>query len=322
MKIKKNSWILMAIVVMSLGLFSSCGQEKAAQNDKFTVVTTIFPPYDFVREIAGDQVNVSMLLPPGAESHSYEPTPQDIIAIQECDLFIYVGGESDAWVADILDSMGEDAPDTLTLMDCVQVVAEETVEGMEEEAEETDSEEGSVEEVEYDEHVWTSPKNAILIVEKIANELSLLDDSNSEAYQSASTDYIEKLKVLDSSFETVVSSATRNMMIFGDRFPFRYFADAYGLDYYAAFPGCSSETEPSAATVAFLTDKVSEEKLPVVFYIEFSNHKVADAIAEATGAKAMLFHSCHNVSAEELEAGATYLSLMENNVEVLKEALN
>ena len=275
-----------------------------------------------LRELLQLQKNrLKLLLPPGAESHSYEPTPKDIIEIQNCDVFIYVGGESDAWIEDILSSMDTSQKQLVALMDCVDTVEEETVEGMQ--AEGHAHEEGAAEqEAEYDEHVWTSPKNAILIVEKIANELSLLDDSNSEAYQSASTDYIEKLKVLDSSFETVVSSATRNMMIFGDRFPFRYFADAYGLDYYAAFPGCSSETEPSAATVAFLTDKVSEEKLPVVFYIEFSNHKVADAIAEATGAKAMLFHSCHNVSAEELEAGATYLSLMENNVEVLKEALN
>ena len=329
MKLKKNMWIVMAVFIMSLGLFSGCGQNEATINDKFTIITTIFPPYDFIREIAGDNVNVSMLLPPGAESHSYEPTPKDIIAIQECDLFIYVGGESDAWVASILDSMGEDAPKTLTLMDCVQVVTEETVEGMEEEVEETevatdDTNTADVEtvEVEYDEHVWTSPKNAVLIVEKITKELSLLDNNNSDSYQTASTVYIEKLKVLDNAFETVVSNATRNTIILGDRFPFRYFVDAYGLEYYAAFPGCSSETEPSAATVAFLTDKIMEEKLPVVLYIEFSNHKVADAIAESAGAKALLFHSCHNVSNEELIAGATYLSLMENNVEVLKEALN
>lgn len=288
--------------------------------EKLSIVATIFPAYDFAREVTGGLCDISMLLPPGSESHSYEPTPQDIIAIQNADLFVYVGGEGDHWVEEILDSMEDNAPQTLTLMECVEIVEEELVEGMEEEAEEHAAEaEG---EVEYDEHVWTSPKNAIKIVEKLASILSELDVKHGTEYRMNAEGCITKLGELDAAFQAVVDQAARKTIIFGDRFPLRYFADAYGLSYYAAFPGCSTETEPSVKTITFLMDKVVSEAIPVVFYIEFSNHKAADAIAEETGAKTLLFHSCHNVSPQDMENGATYLTLMTQNVQALKEALN
>ncbi|NLW78707.1 MAG: zinc ABC transporter substrate-binding protein [Ruminococcaceae bacterium] len=295
------------------------GQPAGAEPGKLSVVTTVFPQYDFTREIAGDHITLTMLLPPGAESHSYEPTPQDIITIQNCDVFIYVGGESDAWIEDILASMDTADKTVLTLMDMVEVKEELVVEGMEEEH--GDASPDEAEPAEYDEHVWTSPKNAMLIVQALADTLCTLDAANADAYRQNADAYLARLTELDAAFEAVVSTAARNTLIFGDRFPFRYFADAYGLSYYAAFPGCSTQSEPSAATVAFLIDKVKAEGIPVVFHIELSSEKMADTICEDTGAQKRLFHSCHNVSKAELDAGTSYLSLMLQNVEALKEAL-
>lgn len=322
------------ILAASLVAFSLTGCNKSSSQppavadeaSTFNIVTTIFPPYDFAREIAGDKADISMLLPPGAESHSFEPTPQDIIAIQNCDLFIYVGGESDVWVDDILHSMGDKAPRTLTLLDCVDAVEEETVEGMQQESHdhehEDEHEHEHEEEVEYDEHVWTSPKNAIKIVKRMTEVLSEIDSENATVYADNSSAYIEKLNALDEKLNGIASTAARKTIVMGDRFPFRYLADAYGIDYYAAFVGCSSETEVSASTVAFLIDKVKAEGIPAVLYIEFSNHKIADAIAETANVKTLLLHSCHNVSKDELQAGATYLSLMKQNALTLKEVLN
>ncbi|MDR1575583.1 MAG: metal ABC transporter substrate-binding protein [Treponema sp.] len=312
-------FIFFACILLSLAAALSAGGRRETKNteDRINVVTTIFAPYDFVREIAGDRVNLTMLLPPGAESHSFEPTPRDIITVQNSDVFIYVGGESDAWVERILDSFDTSRLDIITLMDCVDVVEEEIVEGMEDE-EEDDSEE---EEAEYDEHVWTSPRNAQLIVRKIADVLKARDAPNAAAYEKNTAAYIAKLTELDASFQKVVAGAKRKIFIFGDRFPFRYFADAYGLSYYAAFPGCSTETECSAATVAFLINKVRSDKIPVIFHIELSNEKIADAICEETGAKKMLLHAVHNVSKRDFEGGAGYYGLMSQNVKNLREAL-
>lgn len=323
--------------------------ETPGSGEKLSVVTTIFPQYDFVREIAGEQVNLKMLLKPGEETHSYEPTPQDIIAIQECDVFIYVGGENDEWVEEILESMPDEGRKTLKLVDCVDTYEEEHVEGMKEErgrsheeeedtvhnetddmaAEDTirseddgkaETEELSVHQI--DEHVWTSPQNAIQIVEAITGLLSQEDEANREVYEANAKAYVEKLRELDEEFAEVVQGSQRNLLIFGDRFPFRYFAEAYGLDYYAAFPGCASDTEPSAATMAFLINQVKEEEVPVILKMELSNEDIAGAVAEATGTEVRTFYSCHNLSADEFENGETYLSLMEKNVETLREALN
>ncbi|MDR0377122.1 MAG: metal ABC transporter substrate-binding protein [Spirochaetaceae bacterium] len=291
-------------------------QDTGKANGKINVVASIFPPYDFVREIAGDRVNLTMLLPPGAESHSFEPTPRDIITIQNCDVFIYVGGESDAWVEYILESMDTSRMEIITLMDCVDVVEEVVVEGMQEEEDEEEAE-GP----EYDEHVWTSPGNAKLIVRKIADTLKQRDAPNAAAYEENTASYLAKLTELDASFQTMINGAKRKIFIFGDRFPFRYFADAYGLTYFAAFPGCSTETECSAATIAFLIDKVRSENIPVVFHIELSNEKIADTICEETGAKKLPLHAVHNISKRDFERGANYYGLMSQNVQNLKAAL-
>lgn len=315
MKFKK----IVTVITMALFAYSLTGcqliEPENNKNDKISVVTTIFPQYDFVRQIAGDNADVTMLLSPGSDSHSYEPTPQDIINIQECDLFIYVGGEGDVWVDNILESMSEPV-NTITLMDCVDTVEEEIVEGME-----SDDEEES-EEPELDEHVWTSPKNAIKIVNAISNKICSIDEQNKDLYKQNTDNYIKDLETLDQKFEDIVENSKRKTIVFGDRFPFRYFADAYGLQYFAAFPGCSSDSEPSASTMAFLIDKVNAENIPVIFKIEFSNGKIAKTIAEASNAEILEFHSCHNVTTDELKNDVSYISLMTKNAEVLEKALN
>lgn len=313
--------MLFILAIFMITVLSACRQKEEqtnarSDNQKINVVTTIFPEYDFVRQIAGDHVKLSMLLPPGSESHSFEPSPQDIISIDHSDLFVYVGGDSDEWIADILDSI-DHSMDIVKLMDCVKVVEEETVEGMQPEEEEADSEEA-----ENDEHVWTSPKNAVSIVEKLRDELCRLDPDNAADYKKNTEEYVKKLNDLDKEFREIVEQSERTEIVVGDRFPFRYFTDAYGLKYYAAFPGCSNETEASAATVAFLIDKVKEDKIPVVFHIELSNEQMCASICSATGAKKELLNAVHNVSKADFDAGVTYLELMEHNAKALKEALN
>ncbi|MDR1947915.1 MAG: metal ABC transporter substrate-binding protein [Spirochaetaceae bacterium] len=314
----KRMMILIGIFVSLAMVLPAGGRKDTAKrtDGKIQVVTTIFPPYDFVREIAGDKVNLAMLLPPGAESHSFEPTPQDIIRVQNCDVFIYVGGESDAWVEQILESMDTSRMEIITLMDCVEVVEELIVEGMEEEEEE-DEAEGP----EYDEHVWTSPRNASLIVQKIAGVLKQRDAPNAAEYDKNTAAYTAKLADLDTSFQTMINGAKRKTMVFGDRFPFRYFADAYGLSYFAAFPGCSTETECSAATIVFLVNKIRNENIPAVFHIELSNEKIADTICEETGAKKLLLHAVHNITKRDFDRGANYYDLMTQNIGTLRQAL-
>lgn len=312
---KRTAAILIALTLLCLPL-AGCGAEAAEETDGISVVATVFAPYDFARQLVGDRGEVTLLLPPGSEAHSYEPSPKDIIEIQNCDVFIYVGGVSDAWVTDVLESVG-DGVRTVTLMDCVELLEEEHVEGME-----IDEHEHDDGEVEYDEHVWTSPRNAKLICEKIAAALSEADPEGEAEYSAALEGYCAELDELDAAFTDVVANGVRNTIVFGDRFPLLYFAKAYGLDYYAAWPGCADEAEPSAATVAFLIDKVNEENIPVVFHIELSNEDMADTICEATGAEKLLFSACHNVTRAQFEEGVTYLDLMWQNVDALKEALS
>ena len=309
-------------------LLAACGQGTGedSESEQLTVVATVFPAYDFARAAGGGLVDVQLLLPPGTESHSYEPTPADILAVQDCYLFIYLGGESDTWVETILESV-ELRGQTMRMVDCVPLLEEETVEGMEsyEEAHghDHDHEEapGLGEVVGYDEHVWTSPQNAARITRAVGEKLAELDPTNGETYAANTEAYAAQIEALDQAYTDFFAGVEDRTMVFGDRFPLRYFAEEFGIDYYAAFPGCSTQTEPSAATIAFLTDKVREEHIPTVWYIEFSNHLVADSIAESTGVKTAMFHTCHNISPEELESGATYVSLMEENLEALRENL-
>lgn len=309
---------------------------KVPESKKLSLVCTSFPPFDLARSVAGDQAELTMLLKPGAESHTYEPTPQDIKKIAEADLFITVGGENDAWVDHLLDSLGDKKPEIFKLVEAVDTVEEELVEGMEAEDEHEHEHESSHkidkdkakheanedDEHEIDEHVWTAPKNFSLMAEKLASSLAEMDQEHAERFAENARTTAQQFDKLDKEIRQIVDHAKRKTLIFADRFPLRYFADAYGLDYFAAFSGCSVNTEASPKTVAFLIDKVKEEKIPVVFTIEFSSGKIARAVCEATGAKHRTFHSCHNISADELARGETTLSLMEKNLEVLKEALN
>lgn len=322
-----KKFYIVLIIVLCLAYFTGCSYHKTedltTNNDNISVITTIFPTYDFIRQIAKDKVDIKMLLKPGEESHSYEPTPKDIKSIQSSDLFIYVGGENDIWIEDILNSMGEYKPNTLKLLDIVPTLEEEIVPGMQHEDDHTHLEnEDHTHHKTIDEHVWTSPKNAILIVNQISNIISKKDPVNVDFYNKNTQEYVKNLEILDNQFRDVVANSARKTMLFGDRFPFIYFANEYGLDYYAAFSGCSTETEASPKTIAFLIDKVNQEHIPVVFTIEFSNGEIADSIVESTNAKKLLFNSCHNLTKEQLEQGATYLSLMNENVQLLKEALN
>lgn len=335
-KYKKYLLIGAAAAIAAAALFFAFHGERAAseRGGRPKVVATIFPQYDFARAIGGDRIELSMLLKPGMDSHSYSPSPQDIINIQNCDLFIYIGGENDHWVEKILDSFDEGkGPKTLRLIDSVSAVEEELAEGMQEEDhghghdhghahEDGAEEDGHEHEAEYDEHIWTSPRNAEKMAAAIKEALASVDPENSSFYEENARAYAAELEKLDEDFRRTTDGGGRRLLVFGDRFPFRYLTDEYGLKYAAAFPGCSAESEASAATVAYLIDKVRKENVPVVFHIEMSDEKTADAICRETGAKKMLLHSCHNLSREEIEEGATYVALMRKNLENLKEALN
>ena len=317
---KKISKILLIFVVSIFGIVSLTGcNKKQETQDKLTIVSTNFPGYDFARAITMDNTNVKvkMLLKPGAESHTFEPTPEDIKTIKNSDIFIYVGGDSDEWVDDILSDVDTDKTKIIKLIDLVDAKEEFTTEGME-----SDEEEESEEETELDEHVWTSPKNAIEIINKLKKEVINIDSDEKSNLESNANNYVNKLNDLDTEFKSIVKTAKRKEIIVGDRFPLRYFADEYGLSYYAAFPGCSEQTEASAKTISFLANKVKEDKIPVVLKIELSSGNIANTIAKETNTKVLEFNSAHNISQSDFDAGTTYVDIMTKNAEVLKEALN
>ena len=298
-----------------------CADRQRAEDGRLQVVCSVFPYYDFARQIGGDDVDVTLLVAAGKETHSFEPTPLDVITLSQADVFLYNGGESEAWVDDILSAAGENIAVTLPLMPQVSALAEEWAEGMEGAHDEHDHETHDSDDIEYDEHVWTSPVLAKALCRAICDALCQADPAHQEDYQARLTDYLTQLDQLDAAFREVVDAGHRRLLVFGDRFPLLYFCKEYGLDYRAAFHGCASDTEPSLATLKYLIDKVEDEKIPVVYTIELSSRKVADAIAETTGAKVLTFHSCQTVSRAEFDGGATYLSLMERNVEALREGL-
>lgn len=302
---KRLTTILLCLCLMLCGCTAE--PEKPHDETKLQIVCTSFPAYDFAREIAGDRAELTLLIKPGSEVHSYEPTPKDMIRIQESDLFICNGGESEQWAETLITPK----LNTIYMMDCVDTV-EESTDGI------YNAEDG---EPELDEHVWTSPLNAIKISEEICNALCKLDTDNAEAYKTNFAAYKAQLMALDREFRQVIKNSGKHTLVFADRFPMRYFALEYGLDCYAAFPGCSSETEPSAKTVAYLIDRVREDKIPAVLYMEFSNQKMADVICEDTGCRKLPFYSAHSVSAEQFEQGVSYLDLMRINLNSLKEAL-
>lgn len=315
---KKAKKLIPLLLCLCLCLIlSGCAAREAEKKDssKLQIVCTNFPAYDFAREIAGNRAQIKLLIKPGAEVHSYEPAPKEVIAIQESDLFICNGGESEAWVESLV---GEDV-NILRMMECVETVSE-SGEGIYAAEDEHDHEHDDGEE-ELDEHVWTTPGNAAKICYALCDKLCEADPENANEYMLNYEVYNAKLMELDIEIRTTVLNGVRDTLVFADRFPMRYFTREYGLKYYAAYPGCASQTEPSAKTVAFLIDHVREENIPAVLYMEFSNEKMADVICEDTGCKKLPFYSAHSVTAQQFEDGVTYLDLMRMNIETLKEAL-
>ena len=332
---------LFAVVLSLALLLASLGTCPAfADENKISVVTTIFPIYDWVRRIVGDsdQIEITMLLDSGVDLHSYQPTAADIMKIATCDVFIYVGGESDEWVEDALQEAVNPDMIVINLLDCLgdDVKAEELVEGMEhdhdhdgdEHPDDDHDEEHDHEhehEEEADEHVWLSLRNARKLVRIIAGKLAEADPDHAETYQFNAASYCGELSALDAQYVEVTEQAAFKTILFGDRFPFRYLADDYGLDYYAAFSGCSAETEASFQTIIFLAQKVDELSLPAVLTIEGTNHRIAETVIQATAKKnqqVLTLDSMQGITAADVQAGATYLGIMQNNLEVLREALN
>ena len=357
--------------------------EHKAESGKKKVIATLFPYYDFARQIGADDIDLTMVIPAGMDSHSFEPTPKDMIMIQQADLVLCNGGEMEHWLTQVLEAAESDTRKVVRMMDFVDVYEEEVVEGMEDfghhhadsdlgdtehfhadsdlgdtkhfhadsdledtayfhadsDLEDTayfhaedgtawhDEDEGMHHEddslhIEYDEHIWTSPANAARIVTEIADALCELDPAHAEQYQARAAAYKEELVQIDREIQDVVDAASNRILIVADKFPFRYFAEEFGLKYYAAFTGCSADTEPSAKTIAFLIDKVKSENIQAVYYLELSSPRVAQILQEETGAQPLLLHSCHNVTRLEFDSGITYAELMRRNIEVLKIGLS
>lgn len=320
---KKILALLLALWIPAAVLSGCAPQDDSAASNKLNIVTTIFPTYDWVREILGaetDRAEITMLLDSGVDLHSYQPTVDDIVKISNCDLFLYVGGESDGWVDDALKNAPNKERKVIRLLDVLgdSAKAEETVEGMQEE--EHDHEE----EAEYDEHIWLSLKNAQVLVTAISEALQETDPARKDTYAANAAAYVEKLSALDGEYRAAVDSGKYKTLLFGDRFPFRYLADDYGLDYYAAFPGCSAETEASFETVSFLAGKMDALGLPCVLTIEGTQHKIAETIVQNTAQKnqqVLTMDSMQAVTANDAASGVSYLSIMEKNLSVLKKAL-
>ncbi len=358
---KKYISIIMTVILLAASLCgcgSGKGQGKSGSGQtsmdpgKIQIVTTIFPAYDWVTNVLGDrksEADVTMLLDNGVDIHSYQPTAEDILKIATCDLFVYVGGESDAWVEDALQEAANKDMVVINLMETLgtSIKEEEMVEGMQEEEHEHDHEEDEGQEedeheheeaeeheedghdheegeIEYDEHVWLSLNNSRVLVEAIAEALESIDPDHSDSYKENAAAYTEKLTALDKDYQETVSAAAVKTLVFGDRFPFRYLVDDYGLSYYAAFVGCSAETEASFETITFLAGKIDELSLHNVMTIEGSDHRIAQAIIENTKTKdqkILTLDSMQSTTSKDLADGVTYLSIMEGNLAVLKESL-
>ena len=329
---KKSLAILMPVVIL-FSFFCACSAQKEVEvssnvstsaatatptnEKKLSVVCSIFPQYDFCREIMGEDADIELLLKSKVDLHNYKPSAEDILKIKNCDLFIDIGGESDEWAEDAVESANNKNLSVLSLIDLVEAKEEEALEGME--AEEHDDDDDEHEE---DEHVWTSLKNAEKIVRAIAARLVALDPENGGKYQMNADSYIAKLSALEKQYDETIRTAKRKTLVFADRFPFRYLADDYSLECFAAFSGCSAETQASFETVAFLSEKVKERGLPYVLVIDGSDGSVAQTVASQSGAKIMTLDSCQSVSEDEIAGGSSYLSIMEKNLDVLKEVLN
>lgn len=310
---KKFTALLMAAMIGLLS-FAGCSPapQEVSEKPRVQIIATLFPQYDFARAVAGDHADVTLLLSPGVESHTFEPTPADIIKINKCDLFVYTGKFMEPWAESIISGMTGDGK-ALNVSEGITLDAKNEAEA---------HDDHHHHESQYDPHIWTDPLNAKIMVQNIADALCEADAEHQADYQSNAKAYLEKLDALDAEFRDIVSNAKRHELVFGGRFAFHYFVKQYGLDYISAFDSFSSETEPSVSVIAQMMDEIKEKEIPVIFYEELTDPKVSRAIADETGVKMLMLHACHNVSKEDLQNGVTYVSIMEQNAENLKEGLN
>lgn len=293
------------LAALSALMLSGCAASGEGQ-----IVATSFPCYDFARQVAGDAAQVKMLIRPGAEVHSYEPSPSDILDIGGADLFVYIGGESDVWVDGILDSLGSGAPRSVKLMDAATLLQEDH-----------GGEDGQ-DHAEMDEHIWTSPKNAEKMLRAVEEALCEAMPEQAETFRANADAYAGQIAQLDADLTALVAGSARRELVFADRFPFLYLAHDYGLTYSAAFASCTSETEPSAQTMVRLIQTIQEEKIPAVYIIELSNGAIARTLSEETGVEVLEMHSCQTVTQQEFDAGESYVSLMRRNLEAMRRGLN
>ena len=334
MKFKKIMLLVILVAIILTGVIIgivASKKTKTTNTEKIKVTASNFASYDFLRAIIGnnDNVELTFLLGPGKDAHSYEPTAQDLITIQNSDLFVYVGGEMEKWADKVLDSLETGKTEIICIADFVDKMEEKEVDGAEEHEHEDEEhheegeehEEHEHEEGAFDEHIWTSPENAIKMVNALEKEMEKIDSKNSNTYKENANKYIAQIKDVDSKIQDVVDHKVRDRLVFADKMPMQYFIDYYKLQVTAAFDGCSTETEPSAKTIAYIENKVKEEKIPVILYIELNTGAVAQTIANETGAKAMQIQTLHNVSKTDFDNGETWVSLMERNIDVLKKAL-
>lgn len=319
---------LLLVFCSFFSIMTLCGcsdSENLISSDKMSIVTTIFPIYDWTREIVGnnaDDAEITLLMDNGADMHSFQPTAADIMKITTCDVLIYVGGESDSWIADALKSNVNKKTVVINLLEMLsdKVKEEEIVDGMQ-----VEHEKDNANEVETDEHIWLSLKNAAFICERIAERLAVINPENAESYKENSKNYLEKLLQLDKNYLETVNNSSNKTLVFADRFPFRYLTDDYDIDYYAAFPGCSAETEASFETITFLADKINDLDLNYVIVLEKSDGRVADTLVSNTDSKAqkiLTLNSLQSVTKEDKAAGMTYLSVMQDNLRVIEQALS
>lgn len=314
---------LILVVFLSLGFCTGCSLKTA--DARFTgdgalnIMATIFSAYDFAREVAGSVSNVEMLLKPGSEAHSFEPTPADLIALEQCDIFICSGGENDVWVDSILDAINNPDLVIIRMTECVpSLLEEEESDGMQEEGGALMHLLEEEEEEEWDEHVWMDLSNAALICTAICDACCRLDPDNGSIYLSALEQYKSELEAIDCEIAELTEGVSGCAMVFADRFPARYFTERYGLEYFAAFPGCSQNTEASAATISFLIDKVRDDNIAYIYKMELSSGKLAAAVEEETGAQILTFYTGHNITVEDFNNHVSYLDLMHRNIDTLR----
>lgn len=325
---------LLPILLCALLLTGCAAPREIADDGKMSVVCTLFPYYDFARQIAGEHASVTLLLAPGREAHSFEPTPRDALTIANADVFIYNGGEGETWVEDLLDAVGENIGTSACMMDYVDAHEEEIVEGMQvrehdheheheygEEHDHDHEHDEDSDEIEYDEHIWTSPENAVILCRAVCEAMCTQDGANADFYRANCEDYCAQLTALDEQFGALRAEAKRDLLVFADRFPLLYFCNRYDLRYRAAFHGCSTDTEPSLSTLKYLIDKVNEEHIPVVCTIDLSSRRIAEAVSESTGAEIVTLWSMQTISRADFDAGETYVSLMTRNLDALRKGL-